>query len=44
MYTLTLSTIILIILFYYLNNYIIPIYLKIDSIADQYIENFINYK
>ena len=40
---LLIFIIISIIIFHYLNNYIIPIYLEIDTIADEYIEKFINY-
>lgn len=34
--------IILIIIFYYCNKYILPIYYKVDEITNEYIENFIN--
>ena len=39
-----LMIMILSICFYFVNNNIIPIYLKIDAITDHYIEKFINYK
>jgi hypothetical protein len=35
--------IILLILFYIINKYILSLYIKIDNIADKYIEDFINH-